>query len=181
MKQNRDITSLEDNFELRFRTAFEEYNDKYEPNIFIVEALRTQEQQLVYYKSGKSGVKVSNHMNGKAVDIGFRWPQLYPTDDATRLRVCEIMRKYGIVNWYYDLMWHKAKDKKKRLVDKPHFQAVEVQTPTINNSWYSTASDRKNILRKEIAKNSSKWHILINLFSREKLKKRNDLLRQMIQ
>lgn len=179
MKRNRDIRSLENNFELRFETAINEYNAENFIKIFIVEALRTQEQQLEDYKAWRSRVKTSNHMNGKAVDIAFTPWALYPSDDATWEKVCKVMRKYGIVNWYYDLMWHKAK--KKPITDKPHFQAVEVQLPTVDNENYNEAYKWKENLTKELKKNSSKWHILINIFSRKRLHERNNLLRRLLQ
>ena len=178
MKQNRDITSLENGFELRFKTAMDEYNSKNNPKIFIVEALRTKEQQLEYYRQWKSRTKNSNHMNGKAVDIAFKPWVLYPTDDKTWEKVCEVMRKYGIVNWYYDLMRHKAK--KWPIVDKPHFQAVEVQLPTVSNINYDNAKNWREWLELELKRNWSARHIVKTLFARDKLHKRNNLIRELL-
>lgn len=169
--QNRNITSLEDNFERRFSIAMNEYNLIFKPSIFIVEALRTKAQQIEYVKSGASKTMFSNHLTWKAVDIAFYWPQLYPTDQNLWDNLLSVMHKYWIVNWFYDL---------KRWFDKPHFQPVEMQKPLKPNGGYTETLNRKEWILKEIANNSAERDKTTDSKVRDRLSARNKLLRAII-
>ncbi len=171
MKQNRNIKDLADTFELRLHLAMEEYNTRFEPKIFVVETTRTLEQQKEYVRTWKSTTLKSNHLTGHAVDIAFQWPELYPKSDTPRKNVCKIMRKYGIVNWYYDL---------KRWFDKPHFQAVEVQAPNKISDTYVVAKNWIPRLQAMIRARSVARHRRADGDRRQKMHERNEIARKIL-
>lgn len=148
----------------------EEYNISYEPAIFVTDTKRTQEEQNALVKAGKSKTYKSNHLTGTAVDIAFKGKVLYPTDEKIWSALCFIMRKYGIVNWYYDL---------KRGFDKVHFQDVDVQAPTKLSASYVTAKNWKSRLKSMMRANSSARHRIASENWREKLHERNNKIREL--
>lgn len=79
--------------------------------IFVTESWRSEERQKELLKAGLSRVTRSNHQDGLAIDIGFYWPELYPSDMRKWRQVADVAKKCGI-DWGFDLWsW-----------DKPHFQ-----------------------------------------------------------
>lgn len=79
--------------------------------VFLTETWRSVKRQQELISLWLSKVKHSNHQDGLAVDIGFRWSELYPKDDKIWRKVADVAKKYGI-DWWYDLWkW-----------DRPHFQ-----------------------------------------------------------
>lgn len=177
LSQNRNIEDLDADFRLRFAMAMDEYNNLHSTKIFIVEWIRSKELQAKYVKEWKSLTMESNHLSWKAVDIAFRGDILYPTDDKMRIAVSDIMIKYWIVNGYTELMRHKAK---KPIVDKPHYQAVEMQQPTVKNDRYTRASKWKEYLIEEMKNNSSNWAIMTTDYNRDRLHKRNQQIRRLL-
>lgn len=177
---NRNIEDLHPSFRLRFMTALEEYNNKY-PNkqIFVTETTRTKERQAQLVKQGYSKTMKSNHLTGMAVDIAFHWSSLYPWSKDTRLNLCHIMNKYGIVNAYYDLHWW---------FDKPHFQAVELQAPVtkkwISNAGYNYARWRLARMRASVTRHTNLLmrhsHSQIRMDIKEKWMRNKDVAEELI-
>lgn len=109
-KASRDIKLLTPSFKIKVEKWISEVNKWWEI-IFLTETWRSEERQKELRKLWLSKVKRSNHQDGLAVDIWFRWAELYPKDYAIWRKVADIAKKYGI-DWWYDLWkW-----------DKPHFQ-----------------------------------------------------------
>lgn len=111
---NRDISLLNDTFREKVELFLEEAGDR----IFITEAYRSQERQNYLYTLGRTAPwnKVtwtldSMHTKWLAIDIAFKWAELYPSSMYTWGEIWEIANKYWI-DWGYDL-WK---------TDKPHFQ-----------------------------------------------------------
>lgn len=171
LKQNRNIDDLKSTFRERFILAMDEYNARYEPNIFVVEGLRSEELQEQYFKKWKTKTLKSNHLTGHAVDIAFKWPELYPKSDTPRKNLCRIMRRYGIVNGYFDL---------KRWFDKPHFQAVEVQAPNKLSDTYVVAKKRIPKLKAMIRARSVARHRRADGDRRQKTHERNEIARKIL-
>ena len=169
--ENRDISSLEDNFERRFRCWLEEYNRLYEPDVFVTEALRSLADQRKDVAKWVSKTMKSNHLKGKAVDIAYKWSALYPVNPILWMNLCRVMHKYGIVNWYYDLWWW---------FDKPHFQPVEVQQPVVRSAGYIEALNRKNAITRELSLNSTSWNQTKDKKEKDRLHDRNNLLRSLL-
>ena len=113
-KTDRDINKLNPNFKEKVELFLKEVWDK----IFITEAFRTDERQRELYEQGRTTpwnivtwTKHSNHQDWIAIDIAFKWPELYPTNHLKWKEIWLVANKYWI-DWGYDL-WN---------VDKPHFQ-----------------------------------------------------------
>lgn len=149
----------------------DEYNARYEPNIFVVEWLRSKELQAKYFKEWKTKTMKSNHLTGNAVDIAFKWTELYPSSETPWKNLCAVMRKYGIVNWYYDLKWW---------FDKPHFQAVEVQAPNKLSDTYVVAKKRVTRLKSMIRARKTERHRRASQEWRDKLHERNEMARKIL-
>lgn len=177
LTQNRNIYDLEANFWIRFAMAMDEHNNLFSDPIFITEWIRTSELQAHYVKTGASQTMNSNHLSGRAVDIAFRGKELYPTDQQKRLNFSDIAIKYWIVNAYTELMRQKAK---KPLIDKPHYQAVEDQQPTVKNDRYTKASKWKEYLLEEMERNSKNRHLMTTDYNRERLHRRNQQIRVVL-
>lgn len=169
-KQNRNIEALADTRETRFKLAMEEYNTFYSPRIFVTETLRSKEDQEYYVKMKKSQTMKSNHLTGHACDIAFEWPELYPSNEKIWANLCNVMRKYGIVNGYYDLKWW---------FDKPHFQPVEAQKPQYDNSNYSYAKIWISRLKTMMRARSTARHRTKNQSLKDRLHERNNIIREM--
>lgn len=113
-KTNRDINKLSDNFKLK---VIDFLNAVWE-TIFITEWWRSNERQAELYNQGRTTswnivtwVKHSNHQDWLAIDIAFKWDNLYPTWLWTWMEISDIAKKHWI-DWGFDL-WG---------IDKPHFQ-----------------------------------------------------------
>lgn len=79
--------------------------------VFLTETWRSVKRQQELVSLWLSKVARSNHQDWLAVDIWFRWQELYPKDDKKWRMVANIAKKHGI-DWGYDLWkW-----------DRPHFQ-----------------------------------------------------------
>jgi len=106
---NRDINKLSDNFRLKVIDFLKEAWNL----IFITESLRSDERQAyLYNKIPKvTWVKHSNHQDWNAIDIAFKWDNLYPNNIEKWDLIAKIANKYWI-DWGFDL-WGK---------DKVHFQ-----------------------------------------------------------
>ena len=111
---NRDITQLSPIFSKKVRLFLLAVSDK----VFVTDWNRTQEEQNKLYAQWRttSGPIVtwtlnSNHIWGNAIDIAFKWGELYPSDFARWREIADIAKNYEI-DWGYDL-WK---------IDKPHFQ-----------------------------------------------------------
>lgn len=171
IKQNRNINDLKSTFRERFILAMDEYNERYEPNIFVVEWLRSKELQAKYFKEWKTKTMKSNHLTGNAVDIAFLWTELYPKSNTPRINLCRVMRRYGIVNGYFDL---------KRWFDKPHFQAVEIQAPTKISDTYVVAKDWVQKLKSQMRARGVARHKRASQEWRDKLHERNEMARYIL-
>jgi len=110
----RDINELTPSFkrkvELFIKEAWKE--------VFITETYRSQERQIYLYGQWRTRKwnKVtwtlnSYHKTRKAIDIAFRWKELYPSNIKEWTKIANIAAKYWIV-WGFDLRWK----------DLPHFQ-----------------------------------------------------------
>ena len=111
---NRDISLLELEFKKKVEWFLSEAGDR----VFITEGYRTQERQNYLYSLGRTQpwqvvtwTRNSEHTKGRAIDIAFRWAELYPRDMYKWREIADIAEKYGI-DWWEDL-WG---------TDKPHFQ-----------------------------------------------------------
>ena len=107
---DRDINNLSDNFKLKVVDFLKEVWDI----IFITEGFRSDERQAyLYNKIPKvTWVKHSNHQDWNAIDIAFRWDELYPKDHSKWEEIWNIAKKHGIDWGFYIWDW----------IDKPHFQ-----------------------------------------------------------
>lgn len=120
---DRDLEKLsnDDNFKIRVKNWLKD-----NPEIFVTEAVRTQERQNWLYESGRTreGAIVtwtlnSMHTQGLAVDVAFYGEKLYPslsTKDglAKWQKIADSAKKHGL-DWGYDL-WGQ---------DAPHFQDAQ--------------------------------------------------------
>ena len=108
-------------------TGFLQEVNKEKEVIFITESWRSAERQKELRKLWLSQVDHSNHQDWLAIDIWFRWQELYPKDDKQWRMVANIAKKHGI-DWWYDLWkW-----------DRPHFQNNSLPITVINmKSKYS--------------------------------------------
>ena len=102
----------------RFRKKVELFLKEVWDRIFITESYRSQKRQNYLYSLWRTRKwkKVtwtlkSNHTQWLAIDIAFKWKELYPKDIYSWKEIAEVAKKYGI-DWGYDL-WK---------ADKPHFQ-----------------------------------------------------------
>lgn len=139
MRSDRDIRNLAPSFRKKVETRLLDCEAHWLP-IFITEWLRTKERQKRLYAQWRTRPwKIvtrtlnSNHLTGFAVDIWFRWKQLYPSNFSKRKRVASIASKHGI-HWGYDL-WG---------IDKPHFQDSILESIETVMSFY------REIYEKEI-------------------------------
>ncbi len=114
MKTYRWLDKLHPRFRKKVELFLKEVWDK----IFITESYRSQERQNYLYSLGRTRKwrKVtwtlnSNHTQWLAIDIAFKWKELYPKDIYSWKEIAEIAKKYWI-DWWFDL-WK---------TDKPHFQ-----------------------------------------------------------
>ena len=80
-----------------------------------------------------------------------------------------VMRRYGIVNAYYDL---------KRGFDKPHFQAVEIQAPIKYSPTYSVAKNWKEKIHGMMKIRSASRH-KANPNRKRKFHERNEKMRRL--
>ena len=138
-KADRDIEKLNPVFKEKVKLFLNEVNKDKEV-IFIVEATRSEARQRELVANGLSWVKYSNHQDGLAIDIWFRWKYLYPENMKTWRQIADIGKKYWI-DWGFDL-W---------AIDKPHFQNNwKVSTPIIINKQPMTKyTEILNIVLKE--------------------------------
>lgn len=110
----KDINELTPSFKKKVELFLKEVWDK----IFITETYRSQERQNYLYGQWRTRewnkitwTLSSYHKTRKAIDIAFRWKELYPNKIEKWTKVANIAAKYWIV-WWYDLRWK----------DLPHFQ-----------------------------------------------------------
>lgn len=111
---NRDLSLLNPDFKKKVDWFLSEAGDK----IFVTEWYRTQERQNYLYSLWRTQpwqvvtwTRNSEHTKGRAIDIAFKWAELYPRDMYKWREIADIAEKYGI-DWGEDL-WG---------TDKPHFQ-----------------------------------------------------------
>ena len=111
---DRDIEKLSDNFRLKVKLFLKEVWDI----IFITEGYRSQARQEYLYSLWRTRPwnKVtwtlnSEHTKWNAIDIAFKWDNLYPNEIEKWQEISQVSKKYWI-DWGYDL-WK---------TDKPHFQ-----------------------------------------------------------
>lgn len=178
MTRNKNLWDLSPNFWLRFSMGMDEYNNLYREKMFVTETTRTKEQQALEVAAWNSKTMKSNHLTGNAVDVAFRlwWKKIYPNNNELRMRenLCWVMRKYGIVNAFYDLA---------RWFDKMHFQAHEVQKPDskyLNNPWYTLAWRWKENLLEEMENNSRNRHLMVTDYNKIRLHNRNQQIRLLL-
>lgn len=114
MRLYRWLDKLDPNFRKKVELFLKEVWDK----VFITESWRSQERQEYLYSlwrtiPGKAvtWTLTSEHTKWLAIDIAFKWKELYPKDIYKWREISEIAKKYWI-DWWYDL-WK---------TDKPHFQ-----------------------------------------------------------
>lgn len=114
MRLYRWLDKLNPNFRKKVELFLKEVWDK----VFITESWRSQERQEYLYSlwrtiPGKTvtWTLASEHTKGLAIDIAFKWKELYPKDIYKWREIWEVAKKYWI-DWWYDL-WK---------TDKPHFQ-----------------------------------------------------------
>lgn len=148
---NRDLSLLNDVFREKVELFLEEAWDR----IFITEAFRSQERQNYLYKQGREAPYLdkqkvtwtldSMHTKGLAIDIAFKWAELYPSSMYTWWEIGEIANKYGI-DWGWDL-WK---------TDKPHFQ--DNWKPLEDKKDYETLKRENEILRRR----SNETDVLLN-------------------
>ena len=106
----RGTDKLAPKFKEKVEKWIAEVNKKSEV-IFITETWRSEERQKELIAAKLSQVARSNHQDWLAVDIAFRWDELYPSDSKQWRTIADIAKKYGI-DWGFDLWkW-----------DRPHFQ-----------------------------------------------------------
>lgn len=108
------LDKLSDNFRQKVGLWLKEIWNE----IYITESWRSPQRQDELYAQWRTTsweivtrTTHSNHEDWLAVDIAFRWSELYPQDQSKRKQVATIAQKYWI-DWGYDL----------RGKDKPHFQ-----------------------------------------------------------
>lgn len=116
MKADRDIEKLAEPFKSRVKRFLSECKE-----VFVTEAYRTTERQEWLYASGRSrsGPIItwtlnSKHSEGRAIDVAFHGPELYPKDFNKWRKVADVAKKHKVL-WGWDL-WGQ---------DKPHFQNSE--------------------------------------------------------
>lgn len=134
-KPNRDLKLLNPSFKQKVDLFLKEVN-KDKETIFVTEATRSKDRQEELYKLWLSQTRESNHQLWLAIDIGFYWEELYPSDFSIWRRVADIARKYWIV-WWYDLWkW-----------DKPHFQDNWVPYKAEANTWTQFTEILSNLIK----------------------------------
>ena len=113
---DRNIDKLKEPFKSKVEKFIND--ERVKDKIFITEAFRTQERQNYLYSLWRTlpWTKItwtlnSNHSKGLAVDIAFKWKELYPKNIEEWKVVAEVAKQYWI-DWWYDL-WGR---------DKPHLQ-----------------------------------------------------------
>ena len=136
-KTNRDLNLLTPSFKLKVELFLSEAK-----NIFVTEGFRSDARQLELFAQGRTTpwnivtwTTSSKHQEWLAIDIAFKWDELYPSELSKWKEVWTIANKYWI-DWGYDL-WGK---------DKPHFQ----------DNWqiYTPKQETMDILGKKI---TVKW------------------------
>lgn len=112
-KANRDIKELTPQFQTKVNAFLKEVWDE----IFITEWYRTQKRQNELYAQWRTApwnivtwTLNSDHTKRTAIDIAFKWPDLYPREHSRWVKISEIAKKYNI-KWMYPEWW----------IDKPHF------------------------------------------------------------
>ena len=113
LQPNRDLMLLNDKFRSKVYKRLQLC-----PQIFVTEWYRSQERQNYLYSLWRTRpwrivtwTTKSNHTQGIAVDIAFRWSRLYPAEHSKRREVADKALQCWIDRGY-DL-WN---------IDKPHFQ-----------------------------------------------------------
>lgn len=111
---DRDLNKLNSNFKKKVDAFMNEAWD----TIFITEARRSQARQDYLYslwrtKPWKIVTRTLNslHTKGLAIDIAFKWKDLYPNEIDKRLDIYKVAEKHWIDS-LYKLEWF----------DKPHLQ-----------------------------------------------------------
>ena len=103
-----------------FKSKVEKFlnDERVKDTILITEAFRTQERQDYLYSLWRTlpwkkvtWTKDSNHSKWLAVDIAFKWKDLYPKDIKEWKVIAKVAKQYWI-DWGYDL-WGR---------DMPHLQ-----------------------------------------------------------
>jgi hypothetical protein len=142
-KPDKDIEKLNPEFKDKVKLFLWEVNKDSEI-IFITEATRSWDRQKELYNLWLSKTIKSNHQLWLAIDIWFKWKELYPVDINIWRKVVSIANKYWI-DWGYDLWgW-----------DKPHFQNWSLKILQINN--WENMSKYTEILNNEI----KNWYVPI--------------------
>lgn len=156
----KSIDKLEPNFRKKVSDFLLEVWDE----IFLTETLRSQKRQNELYTQWRTKpwkivtwTKNSLHTQGRAIDIAFKWNELYPKDLSKWQYIRAVAKKHWIDN-----LWTK---------DKPHLQddftpykqsMNEIEKQTILKSIYSLQKIVKNyIITKELKDSIEKTNKLL--------------------
>ena len=110
MTTYRKLDKLKPNFRKKVQMFKSKCKDEW-LDIFITETWRSQVRQVWLKATWKSWTLKSKHWLWLAIDIAFRWKELYPSDINIWNRVFKIAEYCWMDSWY--VLWDR---------DKPHFQ-----------------------------------------------------------
>jgi len=113
IKANRNLNKLTPRFKQKVEFFLKEAT-----NIFITEGWRSKSRQQELYNQWRTTpwkivtwTLKSNHLKWEAIDVAFKWKELYPSDRVLWNKVFDTAKKYGIDSLYV-----------KHWVDSPHLQ-----------------------------------------------------------
>ncbi len=106
----RKLDKLEPNFRNKVQMFMKKCKSEW-LDIFITETWRSQARQIYLRLQWLSKIWRSKHQDWLAIDIAFRWKELYPKDNKLWEKVYKVAEYCWIDSWYVLWGW-----------DKPHYQ-----------------------------------------------------------